>query len=137
MMNKNAMFMGSGVPKALNFFMSLVVLAGGVLPLLAQFSIIGEIPSVPLLVIEIITVIAGLLLLFDGIIGSGTTVQVMPRSINFITAIVVLAGGVVPLLARFGVIGELPSVPSIVFYGLLVVAGVVLLLDGLLGVKNY
>ncbi len=127
-----------GVPKWLNFIMALVVLAGGALPLLSQFGIIGEIPDVPLLIIQIITVVAGILLLIDGFVGSGTnsSFQLMPKTLNLITAVIVLAGGVVPLLSRYGVIGELPAVPGIVFYGLLVVAGVVLLLDGLLGAKN-
>lgn len=135
MMNKKGY---GGVPKILNFIMALIVLAGGALPLLAQFSIIGEIPSIPLLIIQIITIIAGILLLIDGIVGSGTdgNIQVMPRGLNFITAIIVLAGGIIPLLSRFKLIGELPAVPAIVFYGLLVLAGVILLLDGILGAKD-
>lgn len=127
---------GEGIPKAVNAIVALIVLAGGALPLLTKFGVIGEIPTIPTLVITIITVLAGILLLFDGIVGAGDGYTGMPRGLNFVTALVVLIGGVVPLLAYFKVISALPEIPSVIFSGLLIVAGLVLLLDGLVGAKN-
>lgn len=55
------------------------------------------------------------------------------RHMSLIIGIVVLAGGIVPLLADFGIIAELPVVPTIVFHVLLVVAGLLLLIDATMG----
>jgi hypothetical protein len=125
------------IPKGLNFVFALIVLAGGVIPLLALFGIIGEIPSIPSIVISILIVLGGILLLLDGFMGTTGNTTRMPKGLNFVVAIIVLVGGVVPLLSQFGVIGALPEIPTIVFQGLLVVAGLVLLLDGMLGVSTY
>ena len=130
MFNKKAQ-----VSKMLNFVLALAVLAGGALPLLSKFGVIGEIPAIPILVIQILTVIAGIVLLFDGFLGSGLS-GVMPRTLNFITAFIALIGGIVPLLGTIGVIGALPEIPGVVFHGLLVLAGTVLLLDGILGARD-
>lgn len=135
MMNKKGFI--RPIPKMVNFLMSLIVLATGGIPLLVQFSIIGEVPAIPIIVMEIITAIAGFLLLLDAFmgVGSGTT-QIMPKMLNLTIGFVVFAGGIVLLLARFSVIGAIPEVPSIVLQSLLVIGGVILFLDGLLGARN-
>lgn len=124
------------VPKLINLVMAIIVLATGGLGLLVKFGIIGEIPSIPLLIMEIVTVIAGILLLIDGFIGSGEGMNpLMPKGLNIIIGIIVFASGVLLLLTRFKIIGVLPDVPIIVIQGLLLIGGVILLLDGIVGAK--
>ncbi|MCA9478720.1 MAG: hypothetical protein KC535_06230 [Nanoarchaeota archaeon] len=124
---------GQGILNGLNLLFAIIVLAGGALPLLSKFGVIGEIPAIPTIVIQILTIIGGFLLLLDGFMGTRSMRQVMPKMLNLVVSLVVLVGGVLPLLSQLGVIGQLPDIPLIVFQGLLVVAGLVLLLDGLLG----
>lgn len=133
MMNKTAY---GGIPKIVNFIMAIIVLAGGALPLLVQFGTIAAIPEIPAIILYILLCIAGILLLFDGIIGSGDNGGLIPRPINIIVAIIVLIGGVLPLLNTFGIGPTISAVPIIVFQGLLILGGFILLLDGILGAKD-
>jgi hypothetical protein len=55
--------------------------------------------------------------------------MVLKKGLNFIAGVLVLAGGALPFLSKLGVIGELPTVPKIVFASLLILGGLFLLLN--------
>jgi hypothetical protein len=73
----------------------------------------------------------------DGLIGSGLMSgnQMMPKSMNVLLGFIVMAVGAFLLLQQFKVIPVF-VVPNIILNVVMLVAGVILLLDGIGGAKN-
>ncbi len=63
------MFMNGLMPKGLNLIVGLVVFAAGGAALAGRFGLFA-LPEIPLLVLEVLAAIAGLIMILDGIGGT-------------------------------------------------------------------
>ena len=124
------------VSKMVDLLGGLIVLAGGVLPILAMIGVIGELPAVPNIVLMVLIVVGGILLLATAFSGTTGNTQTMKKKVNMGLGFIVFIAGIVLLLGVIGVL-SLPDVPSIVLHVLLIIGGFILFLDGLLGASNY
>lgn len=120
--------------KTISAILGLIFLALGAFPLLNEFGVISfTIPTIGGMILWVLAVIGGLFLLFDGFQEE----QEMRRALampTFIVALVLLAVGLVPLLASFGIIGfALPGFVYAIFNFLFVAAGLFLLIGATQG----
>lgn len=135
--SKKAQFGTNGMPKGINFSLAILTLAVGGLGMFG--TMIGfEMPEIPAIIIYGITALAGLVLLIDGFITTsgalGSTMNLIPKSINRILGILVLGSGTILLLGTIGTIKAIP-IPEIALNVVLILGGLILLLDTLVGVS--
>lgn len=127
---------GFGMPmgKMPSLILGIILIIGGGLSIFGEMLLGLTLPPIPITLLEVLIVIGGLLLILDGMkgVGQGMT-QLVPKNVNMGLGVIVFLGGVALLLMRFGVIPALATVPAIVLHSIMLVAGVVLFFDGLLG----
>lgn len=123
------------MPRGINLILAIITTAIGVLGIFG--SIIGfTLPKIPGIIIYSLIVIAGIVIILDGLLGVGMgMVQMMPRGVNFMVGLLVLLAGAALLIGQFGII-PLPAIPTIVEHVILLLAGAIMLLDGILGARN-
>jgi hypothetical protein len=135
--HKKGMHMGMGMSKGLNVIVGLIALATGGATTVTALQI-RNLPIVPEIIIFIACALGGIILLLDAMLG----VQTMSGSgflrkgiVGFL-GLVVLTAGLLPLLSLFGIlsIGTIPSVVVAIICG---IGGLVLIMNGLLGVRTY
>lgn len=132
---KSKKAMMGGIPKIVNLLFGLILVAAGGLGLFGErLGIV--LPDLPMFIFSAITAIGGLLMVLDGFIGSGESTQLMPKKINLLLGILVMIAGVALVLQKFGVIPVF-EVPFIIIQIVMIVGGIILFLDGLLGANNF
>lgn len=119
-----------------SLILGIILIIGGGLSLFGEMLFGLTLPPIPIMLLEILVAVGGVLMIIDGFKGVGQMNQMMPKKVNVGLGFLVFAMGVVLLLMRFGVIPALATVPAIVLHGVMLLAGVILLLDGLFGAKN-
>lgn len=134
MLSKKAQM--SGIPRILNLFLGLILLAGGAVGLFGDKIGISIPEGIPSIIIPAITLLGGLILLLDSFIGSGSMTQLMPKKINMPVGILIFLAGATLVLQEFSIIPEF-STPQIVIFGILLLGGFILFLDGVLGANNF
>jgi hypothetical protein len=134
-MFKKAQGMGGGPRKPISLLLGVVFIALGIVPLVSPFGL--TLPIVPQgIVLWIVATVGGLILLWDamseGMMAIGITAQV--RMLSIVGGLVLLAVGLIPLLAGLGVIGfGLPAFAEVIIQVLFAVDGFLLLYGGMQG----
>ena len=125
----------AGIPKFVNLLLGIIMIAVGGLGIFGeQVGII--LPALPSIIFTALIAVGGIVLLLDAAAGVGQdTSRGIPRKFNLIMGILVfLCGGA--LVASAVGLFLLPEVPLIILNGIILAAGVITLLDGIVGAKN-
>jgi hypothetical protein len=113
----------------ISFFMGVVLLAMGLIPLLFMYKVIGfTIPVLPALIFKILAIVGGFLLLFDA-----TKETLHGRKLymwmSILCGLPILALGVIPVLNEFKVIAFQLPVTDLISNIITAAAGLVLFID--------
>jgi len=113
----------------LSLIFGLILSALGLIPILNSFNFLAwSIPSMPLYIIRVLLIIAGVLLMWD------STYEIFQARAWWILSIVfglpILILGVVPILFDYGIIGfNLTFIPDFILNIFTFLAGLVLIID--------
>ncbi|MFH1182090.1 MAG: hypothetical protein V1702_03985 [Candidatus Woesearchaeota archaeon] len=135
MKKRGQMMMGSR--KIASYGLGFVMLVLGLIPLLNLFSVISfSIPVIPMMILYVLAVIAGILLFWDGI-SEGMSAMGMGQMLMFASyalAIASLAIGIVPILGALNVIAfSFGFIGTTIVYALFVIDGILLIFGGTQG----
>ncbi len=132
-MNKKAQMMMSP-RKIISWVLGLLMLALGGVPLLNSMKVISFAwPTIPNIILWIFALAGGVFLLIDAI-KEGMSMYRGVMMPTLIVGLVVLALGLIPLLNSMGVIAfNIPQMVGIVMDIIYVVAGILLIIGGVVG----
>ena len=124
----------AGMPKILNLILGVIMIAVGGLGIFGeQVGII--LPALPSIIFTALIAVGGIVLLLDAAAGVGDAMRGIPRKFNLIMGILVFLCGAALVVSTIGLF-LLPDVPLIIMNGIILAAGVITLLDGIVGAKN-
>jgi hypothetical protein len=130
-MDKRGQMMNSR--KIASYGLGFIMLVMGIIPMLYMFNVIGfTIPGLPMMVMYVLAVVAGILLFWDALgenMGMGMTQTIMFAS--YALAVASLAIGIVPILGMLGIIQfTFGFIGSTIIYVLFAIDGLLLIYGG-------
>jgi hypothetical protein len=124
-----------GMPKLVNFILGLIMVAIGGLGIFGE-NLGITLPELPSIIFTILIALGGIVLLLDAFAGVGQdTMRGMPKKVNMTVGILVFLCGGALVLGLLAII-VLPEVPLLVLNAIILAAGIITLLDGIVGAKD-
>jgi hypothetical protein len=130
---KSKKAMMDGMPKIVNLLFGLILIAAGGLGLFGE-QIGFVLPDLPMFIFSAIAAIGGLIMILDGFMGSGMS-GIMPKNVNLGIGFLIFISGLALVLQKFDIV-PIFEVPFIIIQIILIVGGIVLFLDGILGANS-